>query len=175
MVAPDYGYKQQYYGRLGIGAGTPGAAAGYLRGQYNPLRALYGIEERFAPFLDEGAGQGSWQNYLRPSARLTEPLYRGRRAQNILSQLVGQSPTGRAERGMTWGPTYDEFGQATREVSQAEQQDLLSMALASRWGPRGAARFAGRLPVEEELWMEGQAGGATTPFLNWLNTKYGLA
>jgi len=176
-VGAEYGPYTQYLMRLGLGGGgymTP--AQRYQASLYDPLQALYGLEQRFVGAPGMGAAPGEWGDYIgRGYAYNPAEMYG--RAGGMLGGLMGMSPAQREEYGMTWGVGYPELGAGEPErlgLSMAEQQALVGMALRPSWGPYGAQRMAGRLPQEEQLWMQQQAQGEVISFLDYLRRKYNM-
>jgi hypothetical protein len=179
MTSAAYSPYTQYLESIGLldpGYRTPSQS--YRQSLFNPINRLYGLEQQFAPALGMTPGQfPDWLGGKSAAGMSEDPsrIYGG--ARSILSGLFGLGAAGREERGVSFSPFYPEEGggAAARQVSLDNQRDLFGLALRPQYGVQGARRFAGRIPQEQQLWEQQMAGGTTTsPWMEWLNTKYNL-
>ena len=172
----EFGRYQQYLARLGLGATGGGPGARYQSDLYDPYSTLYGLEETTAPLTRRDPG--SYEDYLLTRGAGAKDIYH--RAGGILRSLYGAGEQARVGAGLGFGTQYGEGGlpesAPTEVMSGAQQRALMGLALRPYFGLEGSSRFANRLPVEEQQYLEQQRRGtATSPsFLDYIRQKYGL-
>lgn len=180
MVTPSaaYGPFQQYLAARGLPAVGGGPAAQYQRNLYDTMRNIYALRQKFFPITKEAPGL--WEDYAR--ADQGRPLSMNDftwRAGDIMRDLYAAGPQRRAEEGLRFGITgFDPDTEAEeRDITQQEQQELMSLALRPYLGGLGARMFSRRLPQQEQQFLEQQRLGTAAGqggFLEYLRDKYGL-
>ena len=170
----EFGPFQQYLNAIDVGVTGGGPVGAYQRSLYDPTQRLHGLEQGFAGVT--GATPGPFGNYILENQTDPGALYG--RAGEILRSLYAAGQTGREEFGATFG---DQFGEPLENlrgepVPTTQQQTLFDLALRPQFGARGARQFAGRLPIERQLFTERQSQGTNTAtnFLDYLRDKYDL-
>ena len=149
---------------IGTGARTPGQR--FIAGQYAPLRNLYETSQ-----LISGAQDLPGMEFDPWAAGIPDVASRRARAASVLSSLGGMTGEQREFGGLTFAPTYDEFGggEFTEGAGLRRLQDLMTGGLAPRLGARGAAWAASRVPFMQQQW---ELGGRGTPWIDYLRSKF---
>ena len=140
----------------------------YNVGQYDPLSNLFGIQGRMGT-VDPSYAPSS--GYFADYAGGVGDVYQ--KARELLSGIFGMGTEQRGQAETVYEPTYSE-GERTGSGNVAELQALIQAALRQQLGRPGANWMASRLPGEQQLWANTQAGDGGDTFLDYLKQKYNL-
>ena len=147
--SPAWGPEAEWLNR--IGQGQPGyrdPSQKYLANLYDPLRATFGLEQKFSRLLGRGAPE-AWENYIPTVATGGYSAITGR-AKQLLDKLLGMSGVEREINSLSAQPTYDPAtGLAETsegEMTPADLESLVGLGGASRFGNLGARWAERRLP-----------------------------
>ena len=181
VTAPGWGPEAEYLQSIGQGvAGYRNPAQTYQANLYDSLRTLWQQEQKFNPQLGR-AGAADWMDYI-PQMGVGTSGYGGiaSRAKDLLTSLLGMSPTSRTAGGLTTEEQYEpvsgnayQFGAG--EMTPADLASLVEMGGASNFGRLGARYVAGRLPEMRKQWGAAGAGGnQPLTFLDYFKQRYSL-
>ena len=158
-----YGPFAAYMARLGLGGRQAlNPAEQYRGGQYGPLKSIFDVLTRMATAVPSFApSTGEFANWALPNVGAN--LYS--QAANALRGIFGLTPEQRAG-------SSTEF----QDNNVTELKNFLLSGLAPKLGLTTANWLAGKVPSEQQRWLNTQAMGqdTNTSFLDWFRKQYNL-